>query len=276
MFDEIATEKRLWWDPSTNIFLGVCREHLKSVSLEFNSEGDLEELFDSLDNNEVHYAGEVCSERSLISHNVSRCPNQATIAALGLLSQHSRLYAARPILISGDCKKEDGQEHAEVIRTVLEAVENKKEMTKLRVVSIASDGETRCGAAFVILTFKHDLPPTSNIFPLLSPLKLMNLRVGDDDLTCDKDWKHVFKRIRNLLIRTRGVVIQGFRVTPSIIKTHLQSAGLSSAHIHSLFNPDDKQNVKMAFDLLKDIWSLPPATEAESKCPGFSRGREAL
>ncbi|KAF9455979.1 hypothetical protein BDZ94DRAFT_1302808 [Collybia nuda] len=258
MFNEIAIEKCLRWDPSTNIFLGVCREHSKGVSLEFNSEGDLEELFDSLDNNKVHYAGE------------------ATIAALGILSQHSRLYAARPILISGDCKKEDGEEHAEVIRTVLEAVENKKETTKLRVVSIASDGETRRGAAFVILTFKHDLPPTSNMFLLLSSLQLMNLQVGEDDLTCDKDWKHVFKRIQNLLIRTRGVVIQGFRVTPSIIKTHLQSAGLSSAHIHSLFNPDDKQNVKMAFDLLKDIWSLPPATEAESKRPGFSRGREAL
>ena len=35
----------------------------------------------------------------------------------------------------------------------------------------------------------------------------MDLHVGDDDLTCDKDWKHVFKRARNLLLRARGVVV---------------------------------------------------------------------
>lgn len=104
----------------------------------------------------------------------------------------------------------------------------------------------------------------------------MNFHVGEDDITADKDWKHVFKRFRNLLLRDRGVVVNGFRITPSIIRTHLQASGLSSTHINALFNPDDKQNVKMAFDLLKDIWSLPPATTQESTKPGFSRAREAL
>jgi hypothetical protein len=27
MFDEIATEKHICWDPKTNYFLGVCRQH---------------------------------------------------------------------------------------------------------------------------------------------------------------------------------------------------------------------------------------------------------
>jgi len=59
MFDEIATEKRLHWDPKTNFFLGLCREHAHNTSLEFINEGDLEEVFQSLDNGEVHYAPEV-------------------------------------------------------------------------------------------------------------------------------------------------------------------------------------------------------------------------
>lgn len=59
MLDEIATEKRIRWDHMTNSFLGVCREHAKNVGLEFNSENDLEELFRSLDDGEVHYAAEV-------------------------------------------------------------------------------------------------------------------------------------------------------------------------------------------------------------------------
>lgn len=59
MLDELATEKRLRWDHKTNCFLGVCREHAKDVNLEFGSKVDMEELFRSLDENEVHYAAEV-------------------------------------------------------------------------------------------------------------------------------------------------------------------------------------------------------------------------
>ena len=63
MFDELATEKRIRWDPKTNYFLGVCRQHAHKTSMEFINEGDLEELFRRLDSSseseKVHYAGEV-------------------------------------------------------------------------------------------------------------------------------------------------------------------------------------------------------------------------
>ena len=59
MFDEIATEKRIRWDPKTNYFLGLCREHAHNTATEFINEGDLEELFQALDDGQVHHAGEV-------------------------------------------------------------------------------------------------------------------------------------------------------------------------------------------------------------------------
>jgi hypothetical protein len=59
MFDEVATEKRIRWDPKTNYFLGVCREHAHKTSTEFVNDGDLEELFRCLDDGVVHYAAEV-------------------------------------------------------------------------------------------------------------------------------------------------------------------------------------------------------------------------
>jgi hypothetical protein len=59
MFDELATEKRIRWDPKSNYFLGVCREHAHKTSMEFVNEGDMEELFRKLDDGEIHYAGEV-------------------------------------------------------------------------------------------------------------------------------------------------------------------------------------------------------------------------
>jgi len=59
MFDELAMEKRIRWDPKTNYFLGLCREHAHRTSTEFVNEGDMEELFQKLNEEKVHYAKEV-------------------------------------------------------------------------------------------------------------------------------------------------------------------------------------------------------------------------
>ncbi|KAF8962782.1 hypothetical protein BDZ97DRAFT_2020851, partial [Flammula alnicola] len=256
MFDELATEKRIRWDQLTNFFLGICRQHAHKTSLEFINEDDMVELFRAIDDGEVH------------------CAAEATVAALGILSRDHRIYPGRPVLISGDCKRETGEEHAEIIQTVLSAVNSTQEKTKLRVVSLASDGETRRGSAFILHTFKRQLSMESPLYVYLACLVFLNLHVGDDDLTCDKDWKHVFKRFRNLLLRLRGVVINGFRITPDILRDHFRSCGLSADHIRSLFNPDDQQDVKMAFDMLKDIWTLPRISTSSN--PGFLAATEAL
>lgn len=54
-----ATEKCIWWDPKTNYFLGLCREHAHNTCAEFINEGDMEEVFQALDNEEVHCVPEV-------------------------------------------------------------------------------------------------------------------------------------------------------------------------------------------------------------------------
>ena len=235
MFDELATKKRIRWDPKTNFFLGVCRQHTSRTLMEFVNEGDMEELFQCLDDGVVHYAAEVrnfvplrVKIASIHIEDWSDFYFKATVAALGILCKDNRIYPGRPVLISGDCKRETGEEHADVIQTVLDGVNNLQGTTRLWIVSIASDGESRRGAAFILLTFKRQLLPESPIYPLLKPLTFLNLHVGDDDLTCDKDWKHVFKRFPNLLLRHWGVVIDGFRIKPSIIKDHFKSSGLSA------------------------------------------------
>ncbi|KAJ7198077.1 hypothetical protein GGX14DRAFT_374467, partial [Mycena pura] len=257
MFDEIATERRARWDPKTNNFLGVCREHANKVSLQFNSDQDLEELFRAKEEDKVHFAGE------------------ATVAAIGMLTDERRLYAARPILISGDCKKESGVEHlGNVLNPTIDGMNSKRNLTGLRIVSLASDGEARRGKAFVEKTFSHQLSPDSDIYPLLKDLEFMDFHVGEDDLTGDKDFKHVFKRLRNRLLRARGMSVFGVSINPAIIRSHLLSAGLSSQHVNAMLNPEDKQDVKVACTLLKDIWSLPPAPEGSR--PGVASVREAV
>jgi hypothetical protein len=48
------------------------------------------------------------------------------MAALGILSDETRLYAARPILVSGDCKKETGLEHVQsVLNPTIDGINSK-------------------------------------------------------------------------------------------------------------------------------------------------------
>jgi hypothetical protein len=143
-----------------------------------------------------------------------------------------------------------------------------------RLISLASDGESRRGAALAQLTQKKSLPKSSNIFHLLGHLKLFNTLVGDDDLTCDKDYKHVFKRLRNLLLRDKGTIINGIQITPSVLSWHLRADGMPAHKINYLLNPADKQDVTLVFTLLNAIWSLrsPEPTDR----PGFAAAREAL
>lgn len=59
MFDEIALEKCFRYDEKTNMFLGICREHVEPGGRVFTNEDDLELLFDDVVEDKVHFATEV-------------------------------------------------------------------------------------------------------------------------------------------------------------------------------------------------------------------------
>jgi hypothetical protein len=201
MFDELAVERRIRWDNSSNKFLGTCREHNHLIPLNFTSEQELDILCDAIDDQKVHPASE------------------ATVAGVSVLSSIPREYAVHPIMFSGTCKRETGRHHARMIQTVLDATTkvNVRKTTTHQTVCIVSDGEAKRGDALVILTMISPLSSSSPIYEQLSLLGLMNHLVGPDNLTADKDFKHVFKRQRNLFMRNKGVLVQGFCITPPIV-----------------------------------------------------------
>lgn len=102
----------------------------------------------------------------------------------------------------------------------------------------------------------------------------MNLLVGDNDLTADKDYKHVVKRLRNLLLRKMGSMVNGFHITPALLRFHLKANGVSSHRLNYLLNPSDRQNVPLCYTLLKEVWSLPDPTPSDT--PSFIAARKAL
>ncbi|KAF8265196.1 hypothetical protein EI94DRAFT_1787602 [Lactarius quietus] len=128
----------------------------------------------------------------MVSRNV-HLAHEATIGVIGLLCNNSRFYSAKPFLISGSCKKESAEDHLTLIQTALDAIKGVDALQNTRVVSIASDTCT-----------------------------LLDLHVGDDDITCDKDWKHTgAKRPRNALLREKGLLVHGIWITPAVLRSHL-------------------------------------------------------
>ena len=150
-------------------------------------------------------------------------------------------------------------EHAVLLQTVMDAAEAKKDTTNLRLVSLASDGESHQGNALAKLTYITPLPPTSPIFVHLGNLELLNLFVSTDDITTNKDYKHIFKHLHNTLLQEKGSIVCGVRLTCGLICKHLWDAGHSDAHTEHILNPTNKQDVMLVYTLLKDLWSLPPA-----------------
>ncbi|KAF8324980.1 uncharacterized protein EI90DRAFT_3019288 [Cantharellus anzutake] len=102
------------------------------------------------------------------------------------------------------------------------------------------------------------LSPTSCLFTYLGGLLLLNLKVGEDEITSDKDYKHVMKRLRHAHLRPSGVSIGGVQITPSVLRSHLEENGCSASQINNLLNITDKQDVTTMFNLMQLIWWLPP------------------
>lgn len=210
---------------------------------------------------------------------ISNCvsPLKATVAAIGVLSSELHEYAVWPVMFSGTCKRETGEEHAQVIKTILEVCNWQWTWNGAiyRTVCVASDGEAKCGDALVIQMMTSELSTDFPIYAHLHPLEYLNLLAGLDDITANKDFKHIIKWWqRNVFMRIKGVEVLGFCITLLILCSHLESNGISPPWIRSLLNPNDKQDIMLAFSLLKGIWSLPPSPPDCS--PTFSLAWHAL
>ncbi|EJD43269.1 hypothetical protein AURDEDRAFT_66722, partial [Auricularia subglabra TFB-10046 SS5] len=236
MIDETKLEERLRWDPKTNAIVGTCREHSGHLDLIFRSMDQAHAVADALQSKEIHYAAEM------------------TVAALGLLVPSSREHVARPIQISGTCKRETALEHARLINTIVDAATAHAKLEHARLLCIATDGEAKRGSALVPITLSHMLSPSSPLYAVLSRLSLFNLLCGRLELTLDKDYKHVFKPHVKSLIDPTGTPSEDAIAT---VRKHLRRSGMTPSHIDALMNPNDKQDVVLAFSLLVAVMKLP-------------------
>lgn len=62
------------------------------------------------------------------------------------------------------------------------------------IFSVATDGDSTCRAAGHRMFLKSELSSTSRLYGTLSHMPGLNLATGDDKITLDFDYKHIFKR----------------------------------------------------------------------------------
>ena len=91
---------------------------------------------------------------------------------------------------------------------------NEEWYSNYQTICIATDGEAKCGDALVQLIMKKPLDSTLPLYPLLLKLKFFNNLIGSDNLTVDKNFKHVFKCQWNLLMHAKWLQIKGFALLP--------------------------------------------------------------
>jgi hypothetical protein len=189
---------------------------------------------------------------------------QATILAVGHFSSHPQSYGAHPFVVSGSCKHENALSQKKLLDTACTAINGKSGQIKGRLYSITSDGDSRRRQATAMITMAHELDAQSPLRQQLGNLRLFNYRCGADDITADIDYKHVLKRFRNTLLRSKGITMKGIVLTQQILKSHLLGTGRDEHRVNAILSPNDKQDIKLAYDLLSVIADL-PLCEPQSK-----------
>ena len=111
-----------------------------------------------------------------------------------------------------------------------------------RIYCLASDGESQHGKALTALTERSHLSVSSPIYPLLQGLWLLNMMVGDQDITSDKDYKHVMKCLQHAHLCPKGIQVGPIQTTPSVLQKQLESAGCSVNRINNILNVADKMS----------------------------------
>ena len=166
---------------------------------------------------------------------------------IAILSPLSQLNSTQLILISGSCKKKIASKHAVLLQTIVDGANAKKDTMQVWLVSLASDGESYQEKALTKLTYIILLAPTSPIYAYLVNFDLLNLFVSVDDLTANKNYKHIFKQLCNTLLQKKGSIVYGVRLTYRLIRRHLQNTEHSATHIEHVLNPTNKQDIVLVY-----------------------------
>lgn len=176
--DEIAGDGRLCYLPETDEIAGFCREHV----------GYLKTVKMGEDMTAVHDAAKAVQDDKV------HIAKEFTVMAV---TRHAATsYDAKPIVLSPTCKKSTWKDSVRVISTVLQAwkISPYGEVLNGPMWAISSDGDATRRAGMYLLCMHKEVTPNDPLFPYINCLNGLNLHTGENYLTMDFDYKHIFKR----------------------------------------------------------------------------------
>jgi hypothetical protein len=188
--------------------------------------------------------------------------------------ENRHVAGSRPFLASATCKRENAELHAKLIATVIEACDNEAAPNPgCSMYCIASDGESRRGSALAKLT-ENEMDDQIDLYSMVGKMCLMPLLVGKNNITVDKDPKHIIKCCQNFMLHKAGILINGILLNPAFLRFHLKDSGVLPLCINYLLDLTDRQDVPLTYTLLKEIWSLHDPKPTDK--PGFCAVRKAF
>ena len=204
----------------------ICYEHGRDINMTFSSYDHVEEISGKVMQGHVHI------------------PKESMVIAYGTNSLNGNGHIVAAL---STCSKSETEFQANLLKTLCCDF---AKMNGAPFLNISSDGAVARRQVFNSLML-NDLPSDSPIYPTISSLRLMDIKVGPNEETVNYDAKHLSKRTRGTLIGENLNMGEGRSLMKSDLVKILELAPNNSPHsIHSLVNPKDKQSVPLATQLL--------------------------
>lgn len=231
MLDGVALEEVARYCSSRNMVVGLCCADSAKQKKILDEYADLDAMKAGLDSEKFHLAKE------------------GAMFVVGPVSARENYYPT-PIALFGACKAETGTMLADITRLLIEQYDKHPSGRSRHgnIVLFCTDGDASFRAARFLLCLKQ---PAISGADTLAHLTGLNTLVGTNELIGCCDPKHVIKRFAQALRSyTLRLEIGDTTITYQDIKYALSVSGTPEDRIAALLNPQDKQNVPIALDLL--------------------------
>ncbi|KAG1753250.1 hypothetical protein EDB19DRAFT_1626930, partial [Suillus lakei] len=172
MMDEIALEERASHYRASNTVIGLCHSHSHLVDPTLHMYNSALHIAEKLADGTVHLGKEM------------------SVMAVGAFGDDEIF----PIFGAPTCKCEDSDTMVAIFTLTRDRwrATGAEECLGL-IFSVATDGDLTHRAAGHHMFFKSELSLTSRLYGTLSHMPGLNLATGDDEITLDFDYKHIFK-----------------------------------------------------------------------------------
>ncbi|KIJ59298.1 hypothetical protein HYDPIDRAFT_60297, partial [Hydnomerulius pinastri MD-312] len=250
LIDETALEEAAVYLNQSNCVGGLCWNHSHLIDPVLHNYQSALNIADALKSGKVHLGKEM------------------TVAGVHVFGEDG-VY---PLIAAPTCKTEEAPDMEFIFDTLMDAW---TAMGADKVVgdiwSVATDGDSTRRKAGHKLFLWAKIPITSPLYGVLSNLPGINMFTGNEFVTLDFDYKHIFKRFCTLIRSRAGMYLNNGRcISAHMLERYLPwLEGIDEAATRKLLYPDDPQDVPRAVELMSAIISLsrvnptlPPFTPA--------------